>query len=131
MPIYEYKCEGCSAVFEVFQKMSDPPPASHDCGSMKVTRLLSNTSFVLKGTGWYATDYANKAPGPAAGDKNEGSGAGKQAADRPDNKADSASKDSSASPQKEASGAAPAGTDKGQKPSAPPPGKGGGGAAAA
>lgn len=60
MPIYEYQCDGCNAVFEVYQKVSDPAPASHSCGSDKVHRILSNTSFVLKGTGWYATDYADK-----------------------------------------------------------------------
>lgn len=60
MPIYEYQCDGCNAVFEVFQKVSDPAPEAHSCGSSKVHRILSNTSFVLKGTGWYATDYADK-----------------------------------------------------------------------
>jgi putative FmdB family regulatory protein len=60
MPIYEYQCDGCNAVFEVFQKVSDPAPTTHACGSEKVHRILSNTSFVLKGTGWYATDYADK-----------------------------------------------------------------------
>ena len=63
MPIYEYRCDGCQEVFEVFQKVSDPPPASHSCGSTQVQRVLSNTSFVLKGTGWYATDYARKDSG--------------------------------------------------------------------
>ncbi|MEE8408432.1 MAG: zinc ribbon domain-containing protein, partial [Myxococcota bacterium] len=60
MPIYEYECEKCGEVFEVFQKVSDPPPKSHSCGSRKVRRLISRTSFVLKGTGWYVTDYARK-----------------------------------------------------------------------
>lgn len=60
MPIYEYECEKCGDVFEVFQKISDPPPKSHTCGSRKVRRIMSQTSFVLKGTGWYATDYAGK-----------------------------------------------------------------------
>ncbi len=64
MPIYEYQCEGCSEVFEVFQKHTDPAPASHACGSTKVRRVLSNTSFRLKGTGWYATDYGNKSAPP-------------------------------------------------------------------
>lgn len=70
MPIYEYQCDGCNAVFEVFQKVSDPAPASHACGSTQVHRILSNTSFVLKGTGWYATDYGDKSKkGDDAGNK--------------------------------------------------------------
>jgi putative FmdB family regulatory protein len=62
MPIYEYECEGCGAVFEVLQKNGDPAPVPHSCGSSNVKKRLSNTSFVLKGTGWYATDYASKPP---------------------------------------------------------------------
>jgi putative FmdB family regulatory protein len=60
MPIYEYECDACHEVFEVRQKLSDPPPTSHSCGSTQVHRILSATSFVLKGTGWYATDYGNR-----------------------------------------------------------------------
>ena len=60
MPIYEYECKGCGDVFEVFQKHSDPPPEEHDCGSKDVGRIMSRTSFVLKGEGWYITDYGRK-----------------------------------------------------------------------
>lgn len=74
MPIYEYQCDGCSEVFEVFQKVSDPPPAQHSCGSTQVHRILSNTSFVLKGTGWYITDYARKDTGGAQGGRSKKDG---------------------------------------------------------
>ncbi|MBI3180073.1 MAG: zinc ribbon domain-containing protein [Deltaproteobacteria bacterium] len=60
MPIYEYECRGCGKTFEVFQKHSDPPPVSHECGSSNLQRVMSRTSFVLKGSGWYVTDYARK-----------------------------------------------------------------------
>ena len=60
MPIYEYQCEKCGEVFEVFQKVSDPPPKRHECGGRKIKRVMSQTSFILKGTGWYVTDYARK-----------------------------------------------------------------------
>lgn len=63
MPIYEYECDKCGEIFEVFQKLSDPPPKKHSCGSRKVHRVMSRTSFVLKGTGWYITDYARKEKG--------------------------------------------------------------------
>jgi len=58
MPIYEYQCEQCGKTFEATQKMSDPPLTHHDtCGSKQVKRLISQSSFQLKGGGWYVTDY--------------------------------------------------------------------------
>jgi len=60
MPIYEYKCDGCGDVFEVMQAYSDPGPDRHACGSIALHRVMSTTAFVLKGEGWYLTDYARK-----------------------------------------------------------------------
>jgi len=60
MPVYEYRCEKCRKEFEIEQKISEEPiKKCPKCGG-KVTRLISNTSFVLKGSGWYVTDYARK-----------------------------------------------------------------------
>ena len=60
MPVYEYGCLKCGKTHEIMQKFSDAPMATcPDCGAT-VKKLISNTSFVLKGTGWYATDYAAK-----------------------------------------------------------------------
>lgn len=59
MPIYEYKCANCG-VFEEMQKISDPPVKRCPKCKGKVERIVSRTSFVLKGSGWYATDYARK-----------------------------------------------------------------------
>ncbi len=93
MPIYEYECDGCHTVFEVRQKVSDPAPTEHSCGSKEVRRILSATSFVLKGTGWYATDYGNrKTPEPSAGadkkDAGTASGAAQKDAPAPAAKAE-------------------------------------------
>ena len=60
MPIYEYECAKCGEVFEVMQKISDPPPKKHSCGSKRIKRVMSRSSFILKGSGWYVTDYARK-----------------------------------------------------------------------
>ncbi len=59
MPLYEYECIECGKNHEVIQKFSDKPlSACPECGG-EVKKLISNTSFVLKGTGWYVTDYAS------------------------------------------------------------------------
>ncbi|MEW6600247.1 MAG: FmdB family zinc ribbon protein [Nitrospirota bacterium] len=57
MPIYEYKCVKCNKQFEIMQKMSDAPmTVCSSCGG-ELKKLITNTSFVLKGSGWYVTDY--------------------------------------------------------------------------
>lgn len=57
MPIYEYECESCRNVFEITQRMTDDPLSScPDCdGSVK--KIVSRSSFLLKGGGWYADGY--------------------------------------------------------------------------
>src|SRR5271166_5773716 len=58
MPLYEYKCQSCGKTFEVIEKFSDEPLKTHaGCGGA-VERLFSAPAFHLKGSGWYATDYA-------------------------------------------------------------------------
>jgi putative FmdB family regulatory protein len=58
MPLYEYHCSKCDKTFEVIRKFSDAPLTEHEnCGG-HLERLLSAPAFQLKGTGWYATDYA-------------------------------------------------------------------------
>jgi putative FmdB family regulatory protein len=63
MPIYEYECTKCGHQTEILQKFSDKPVTKCDVchGSMK--RLISHSTFHLKGTGWYVTDYASKSGG--------------------------------------------------------------------
>ena len=70
MPIYEYECGKCGEVFEVTQRISDAPLKKHDvCGSKKVKKLISQSSFQLKGGGWYVTDYTNKKTDPKPEEK--------------------------------------------------------------
>jgi putative FmdB family regulatory protein len=63
MPIYEYVCEKCSSHHEVMQKVSDPPLKRCPKCKGRVEKILSRTSFHLKGSGWYQTDYAKKSTG--------------------------------------------------------------------
>lgn len=60
MPIYEYKCTKCGKEFELFQNITDP--ALKRCKFCKgpVNKLISMSSFHLKGSGWYVTDYGGK-----------------------------------------------------------------------
>jgi len=60
MPIYEYECKSCGKHFEVWQKITDEPlKVCKECGG-ELIKLISESSFILKGTGWYVTDYARK-----------------------------------------------------------------------
>jgi len=90
VPIYEYHCKKCGD-FEVMQKMSDAPLSKCPTCDRKVQKLISSTSFQLKGSGWYVTDYGKKG------------GAGGKADDKkaPDKKTSESASDGSASESKE------------------------------
>ncbi len=75
MPIYEYRCEKCGKVFEVLQKFSDDPLKTHDACGGEVEKLISQSAFQLKGSGWYVTDYAkgsSQAQAPKSDAKQDG-----------------------------------------------------------
>lgn len=59
MPIYEYLCKKCGE-FELMQRITEAPLTRCPTCDRKVTKLMSSTSFQLKGSGWYVTDYARK-----------------------------------------------------------------------
>jgi len=104
MPIYEYRCRKCGT-FEVTRRITDPALKRCPTCKSKVERLMSRSSFVLKGSGWYATDYARKgsaAPessdgAPAASAPANGSAAGAKSESKPESgaKSESAAKSSS------------------------------------
>ena len=64
MPLYEYQCQTCSKIHEVIQKFSDTPLS--ECPDCKgpLTKLMSMTSFSLKGSGWHTTDYKKASGAP-------------------------------------------------------------------
>ena len=67
MPTYEYECPRCPRVFEVRQRITEPALETCDrCGG-PVHRLLSAAPFILKGEGWYVTDYPSEARKKAKG----------------------------------------------------------------
>ena len=67
MPIYEYECDKCGAVFEAMQAISAKPLKTcngrgcEDKDNGKVRRLLSASGFILKGSGWYTSEYPSEA----------------------------------------------------------------------
>jgi putative FmdB family regulatory protein len=88
MPIYEYQCQKCGT-FEVTQRITEKPLGRCLTCKVKVKKLISNTYFQLKGTGWYVTDYARKSNG-ASKDENGSKST-------PDSKSESKKSDSSTS----------------------------------
>lgn len=74
MPIYEYRCDKCGKEFEAWQKFSDAPIESCESCGGHASKMISHSSFILKGSGWYVTDYGNKhtsstaSPKPASTD---------------------------------------------------------------
>ncbi len=58
MPIYEYGCTKCGKHLEILQKFGEAPKTVCPECSGALNKLISNSSFVLKGSGWYATDYS-------------------------------------------------------------------------
>ncbi len=61
MPLYEYKCDACEQVGEYLQKINAPAPeACRFCGKGPLQKKVSQSAFVLKGEGWYVTDFRDK-----------------------------------------------------------------------
>jgi putative FmdB family regulatory protein len=76
MPIYEYACDKCGHEFEAEQRITEAPLKSCPaCRGRKVRRLISRTSFVLKGSGWYSDLYSSPGAKPDKPDKGDSGGA--------------------------------------------------------
>jgi len=95
VPIYEYECTKCGSVLEAWQKFSDRPLTRCRHCSGKLHKLISQSAFHLKGTGWYVTDYANKGKSPSASSSPPGGKAKKQGGKekKPDTGSDSSKKE--------------------------------------
>jgi putative FmdB family regulatory protein len=82
VPTYEYECDKCRRVFEVRQRISEPALTTCDACGGRVRRLLSPAPFILKGDGWYVTDYPSESRKKAR--EAEKDSQGKPAADKSD-----------------------------------------------
>ncbi|MCK4910061.1 MAG: zinc ribbon domain-containing protein [Thermodesulfovibrionales bacterium] len=110
MPIYEYQCTSCGEQLEVMQKISDPRlTVCPECGG-ELSKLISNTSFVLKGGGWYADGYSNSSNGEGkAGPEMKDKKNGKKAEGKPSSSGKGSSEKTSSSSEKPAKKAAASG----------------------
>ena len=73
MPIYEYSCGGCGHDFDKLQRTGANAPPCPSCGAGETSRKVSLSSFHLKGSGWYASDYKAS---PSANTESAGEGDG-------------------------------------------------------
>ena len=72
MPTYEYQCDKCGHEFEREQRITDDPiKTCPKCKAPKAKRLISATSFVLKGSGWYSDLYSSSSAKKETKDKGE------------------------------------------------------------
>jgi len=139
MPTYEYECPRCPRVFEVKQRITEPALVTCEVCGGPIHRLLSATPFILKGEGWYVTDYPSearkKAQDSTAKDSTSKESASKESASKGDggsaeskpatsseSKSSTESSGSSASTTKPAAGTKPAADTK--KPAAGKPAAG-------
>jgi len=75
MPIYEYVCDKCGKLNDVLQKVNDPPPEQcNACGAKgALKKIVSRSSFILRGGGWYSDLYSSTKK-DGAGKTSESSG---------------------------------------------------------
>ena len=82
MPFYEYECTKCNHQTEALQKISDPPITKCEKCNGRMKKIISQSTFHLKGSGWYVTDYASKSGGydgkTGSGDSNTGTETAKE-----------------------------------------------------
>lgn len=98
MPTYEYECLKCGQVFEIRQRISEPALTAHDACGGEVRRLLSAAPFILKGEGWYVTDYPSESRKKARESEKSSSKPADKPADKPTEKSTDTTSSSSSTP---------------------------------
>ena len=114
MPTYEYECLKCRRVFEIRQRISEPALTKCDVCGGEVRRLLSAAPFILKGGGWYVTDYPSESRKQAL----QSEKSSEKAPDKAEKASDKAVDKPAAKPAAKADG-----TTSASAPAAPPPTK--------
>jgi putative FmdB family regulatory protein len=106
VPTYEYECDACHRTFEVRQRISEPALTACDVCGGAVRRLLSPAPFILKGGGWYVTDYPSESRKKAM--DAEKSSSSSSTSDKADTSSDKADKPAATAPKTD--GASSSGT---------------------
>jgi putative FmdB family regulatory protein len=91
VPTYEYECAACRRVFEIRQRISEPPLTTCDVCGGSVRRLLSAAPFILKGEGWYVTDYPSESRKKAREAEKSSSGSASDSSSKSETKSESKS----------------------------------------
>ncbi len=105
MPTYSYRCTKCNSTFDAFHSMScKDPQHCPDCGG-EGTKLLSASSVIFKGSGFYSTDYRDS--GYLEAKKKDGNGTSKPES-KPDSSATPAADASTPAKKAETPAASPA-----------------------
>ncbi len=82
MPTYEYQCERCHRTFEIRQRITEAPLTRCEACDGTLKRLLSPAPFILKGEGWYVTDYPSEARKKAVESEKSSAGKGSASAEQ-------------------------------------------------
>jgi len=102
VPTYEYECDACHRTFEVRQRISEPSLTTCEACGGTVRRLLSPAPFILKGGGWYVTDYPSESRKKAL--DAEKSSTSTSASDKSDKGSDKADKSAASAPKTDGAG---------------------------
>jgi putative FmdB family regulatory protein len=73
MPIYEYQCNHCKEVFEIFHKIDEDVKVACPKCLTPAKKIISATSFILKGSGFYVNDYPSNSRKEGRKKEKEGS----------------------------------------------------------
>ncbi|WNG57768.1 zinc ribbon domain-containing protein [Archangium gephyra] len=120
MPIYEYACKTCEKTIDVLQKVSDPTPETCSaCGAQgSLSKVVSRSSFVLKGGGWYSDLYSSTkkdGSGSSSPSSSSSASASSSSSSSSSGSSDSGSSSSSASSTSSSTPSAPAAAAAGSK----------------
>jgi putative FmdB family regulatory protein len=111
VPTYEYQCDACHRTFEIRQRITESPLTRCEVCGGAVRRLLSPAPFILKGEGWYVTDYPSEARKKAKESEKSGTVAKPEtkAETKSESKSDVKSETGAATPEKSSTSTSPAG----------------------
>jgi putative FmdB family regulatory protein len=86
MPVYEYQCNRCREIFEIFHKIDEEVKIACPKCLAPAKKLISATNFILKGSGFYVNDYPSKSRKEGSKSEKEGAGPDKGSSEKKEEK---------------------------------------------